>query len=101
MDLPNRNGIHSNSTKTTPEALKANWPYRGKVQLALITLSALNALSFLRWYIPIKLVKALHWLGMERISDWFGKVTGLDARFIELCPMAPALIELEKHGSSI
>ena len=101
MDLPNKNGIRSNSSKTTPEALKANWLYHGKVQLALIALSALNTLSFLRWYIPIKLVVIFHWLRMEAMSDWFGKITGLEARLIELCPMAPAIIELEKHGSSI
>ena len=101
MDLPNKNGIRSNSSKTTPEALKANWLYQSKLTLALIALDALNALTTVRWLIPIKLVGIFNWLGMDDVSDWFGKITGLNARVITLFPTLPAIIELEKHGNSL
>ena len=86
---------------TSPKALNKGWLYLCKLKIALCAVWALKELTTLRWYIPIMLVKTFHWMHMESVSDWFGKVTGLEDRLIQLCPMAPAIIELEKHGRSI
>ena len=101
MCQSNNNGLPNKATETSSNALNTSRLYHGKLTLALIALDALNALTTLRWLIPIKLVGIFHWLGMDDVSDWFGKVTGLSARIITLFPTLPAIIELEKHGSSL
>ena len=101
MCQSDRNRLLNKATETSSNALNTSWIYCVKLLLALIALSALNELTTLRWYIPIKLIKIFHWLGMENMSDWFGKITGLEARLIEHFPTLRAILELEKHGSSI
>ena len=95
------NRLLNKAAETSSNALNTSWLYRGKLQLALIALSALNELSSWRWYIAIKLVMIFHWLSMDNVSDWFGKITGLEARIIKLFPTLPAIVELEKHGGSL
>ena len=95
------NRLLNKATETSSNALNTSWLYRVKLLLALIALSALNALTTLRWYIAIKLVVIFHWLGMDDVSDWFGKVTGLKGRIITLFPTLLAIVELERHGGSL
>ena len=101
MCQSDNNRLSNKATETSSNALNTSWLYYGKLLLALIALNALNRLTTLRWLIPIKLVRIFHWLGMEKVSDWLGKITGLSARIITLFPTFPAIIELEKHGSSL
>ena len=101
MCQSNNNGLPNKATETSSNALNTSRLYQGKLILALIALGALNALTTLRWYIAIKIVVIFHWLGMDDVSDWFGKVTGLSARIITLFPTLPAIIEVENHGGSL